>query len=378
MNKYQDTHALGGFIQRIYEAVLKPNDIHQLVNDVRSYVDAPYGAFQIENMQTHELGDSYLINYDDHAIADYAENFITKDPWTLTRLQENHLNTMFFSGHKHVKDKDYINTEFYQDWGRKNGVRHAMGCSFDIDSQYMVKVSFQRHDDQRHFDDDIEYFLNLLQPHISRFVQLSSIFQQHQQNDIAQMLTGLNRPVWVVNNKLDVLFHNEQAQTWMGAGEHLTSQNNKLLAVNSIQQSALEKQVALITQTPHNPKLWQGSHITRSYEKIILGKPGYAENFWLTPLPNCQDPNTSVALITGRKPLPKVDLICHLHGLTQRKAQLCLLLMEGCSSYEAAQHLNISINTVRNNLASCFRQLNVSNQTELMQLLFNSSCINPT
>ena len=373
MKRYDNPQVLSGFIQRIYQATLAPNEIHQLIDDVRSHIEAPYGAFQIEDMQTHELGDCHLINYDDSAINSYAEHFVSKDPWTIKRLENNHLNTMFDSGHKHIRDKDYVKTEFYQDWGRHNGVRHAIGCSFDINDQHMVKVSFQRHDDQTHFNDDCEYFLNLLQPHISRFVQLSSIFQEHQQNNMANMLLALNRPVWVVTDKLDIIFHNDEAQLWMSNGKHLTSAHDKLLTPCHQQQALLHKHIKRVTETPHNPERWLNQY--KAYDQIALGENGYQENFWITPLPSCKDPSTSVALITGRKPLPKVDLLSRIHGLSQRKAQLCLLLMDGYSSQDAAQHLNISINTVRNLLASCFKSLKVNSQTELVQRLFNTSCI---
>lgn len=375
MNKYENPETVGGFIQRIYEAALTPDNIHQLVDDVRAYIDAPYGAFQIENLHTHELGDSHLFNYDESAISTYAENFTTKDPWTIKLLEENKLYGMFSSSIKHVRDKDYINSEFYQDWGKQHDVRYAIGSSFEINHSHMLKVSFQRHSDHTYFDDHIEGFLNLLQPHLSQFVQLSSVFQEQQQDNIAQMLLDLNRPVWVVNEDLEIIFHNHAAQKWMQDGHYLTSHNNQLITKQPQQQNLLAQHVKLTTDLPHNPKLWRGNNGSRGHEKIVLGTPSQNECFWLTPLPNCQDPKTSVALITGRKPLPKVDLIQRIHGLSQRKAQLCLLLMEGFSTSEAAQHLNISINTVRNNLAACFKELNVNNQSELVQHLFNTSCV---
>lgn len=375
MNKYENPEAVGGFIQRIYEAALTPDNIHQLVDDVRVYIDAPYGAFQIENLHTHELGDSHLFNYDESAISTYAENFTTKDPWTIKLLEENKLSGMFSSGIKHVPDKDYINSEFYQDWGKQNDVRYAIGSSFEINHSHMLKVSFQRHSDHTYFDEHIEGFLNLLQPHLSQFVQLSSVFQEQQQSNIAQMLLDLNRPVWIVNKDLEIIFHNHDAHKWMQDGHYLSSHNNQLFTKQPQQQRLLAQQVKLTTELPHNPKLWRDNNGSGGHEKMVLGTPSQNECFWLTPLPNCQDPTTSVALITGRKPLPKVDLIQRVHGLSQRKAQLCLLLMEGYSTSDAAQHLNISINTVRNNLAACFKELNVNNQSELVQHLFNTSCV---
>ena len=375
MNAFVKPEVLGGFIQRIYEAALTPDDIHQLIDDVRIYIDAPYAAFQIENLHTHELGDSHLINYDESAINNYAENYTTKDPWTIKLLEENKLYGMFSSGIKHVRDKDYINTEFYQDWGKQNGVRYAIGSSFEINHSHMLKVSFQRHSDHTYFDDNTEDFLNLLKPHLSKFVQLSSVFQEQQQSNIAQMLLDLNRPVWIVNENLEIIFHNHDAQQWMQQGNYLSSHQNQLVTKLPSQHNQLAEKVKFTIQLPHNPKLWAGINKFDTHGKIVLGTPLQNECFWLTPLPNCQDPTTSVALITGRKPLPKVDLIQRIHGLSQRKAQLCLLLMEGYSTSDAAQHLNISINTVRNNLAACFKELNVNNQSELVQHLFNTSCI---
>jgi len=80
-----------------------------------------------------------------------------------------------------------------------------------------------------------------------------------------------------------------------------------------------------------------------------------------------------LVMITGRKPLPNIDMLIKYHGLTQRQAQICLLLMQGHSLQTSAQKLNISVNTIRNTLATCFRILNIKNQSELIRLLFSSA-----
>ena len=78
-----------------------------------------------------------------------------------------------------------------------------------------------------------------------------------------------------------------------------------------------------------------------------------------------------LVMIVGRKPLPSITTLMHHSKLTQRQAEICILLMQGMTPQSASQKLSISINTFRNTLAVCFRLLKVNNQSELIRALFS-------
>lgn len=367
MNILNDPQIVTGYIQRIYQAVMNPDNIYGVVDDLRSIIDAPYGAFQVENIFTHELGESFLIDYDDGAIETYADYYIERDPWTTEALKQGSLNKAFQASHKVLTDKVYRESEFYQDWGKDNGVRHAIGTSFEIENGHMIKISFQRHSDQSEFSQEVEDFLNLLHPHFQRFVQLSSVYNEYQrkQLDITQSLEHLCRPVWIVNHNLEVIYHNQYAESWMRQGQLLSAVGGRLQTPDFGQLKYLKDQVYKMT-AQYQPSR---SNSNLAAQRIALGVQGDEEVFWLSPF-SLGDDRPSLVLITGRKPIPNAALIQKYHGLTKRQSQVSVSLMQGRTLQQIAQDLNISINTVRNTLAASFKKLKVNNQSEFVALLF--------
>ncbi|MEH6448157.1 MAG: helix-turn-helix transcriptional regulator [Oleispira sp.] len=375
MKPYKDPEVLKQFIQRIYQAVMAPDSIYDVMSDLRSVIDAQFSAFQIEDVITHELGRSFLIDYDDKAIDAYSEYYISRDPWTLAGLENGLLNQSFIAAQRHVSDKVYRETEFYRDWGQYHGVRHAIGCSFDIDDGSMLKISFQRGSDQPPFDQDAETFLNFLHPHFKQFVRLSPMFEEVvlKYSHWQKSLEYLDRPIWVVNADLKIEFMNSQAEQWLEGGKYLNCVQKTLCAANVLEQEKLHLCVKNMSNISVS-SIISDSNVSAKNERVILGTESGNESFWITPFINNTKQN--LVMITGRKALPETAIIMQRHSLTQRQSQLCMLLVQGCSIQEVAAQLNIAVNTARNTLAACFRVLNVSNQSELIRTLLGDVVVN--
>lgn len=369
MKAYKDPEIVKHFIQRIYQAVMEPDSIYDVMSDLRAVVDAPFSAFQIENAVTHELGRSYLIDYDDKAVDIYAKHYIGCDPWTIAGLENGILQQSFHAAQRYVPDSIYRESEFYRDWGRFHNIRHAVGCCYDIDDGSILKLSFQRGADQKPFDTDIEYFLNILHPHFKQFARLSPIFENKniKNMNFKNSLEHFDRPMWIVGANLCIKFMNSQAEQWLSRNECLRSVNNRLLAIDHFDQVTLEHCVQSTCALTKESVVYK-KDINARNERITLGMMGSPECFWITPFINEEKEN--LVLITGRKVIAGVSTLMNRHGLTHRQSQLCTLLAQGSNIQDSALQLNISVNTARNMLAACFRVLKVRNQSELIRVLW--------
>jgi len=367
MNLLSNTNMVSDYIQRIYQAVLNPGSIYEIVNDLRRSIDAPYGAFQLENIHTHQLGESFLIDYDDGAIETYADYYIERDPWTIEVLKRGLINQGFQASHRLIPDKVYRETEFYQDWGKSNSVRHAVGSSFEIEKSQMLKVCFQRHSDQAEFDSEIEQFLNILHPHLQRFVQLSGVFNEYDchQIDISKSFDYINRPVWIVNKNMSIVYYNSQADEWMKKSACFTKKQGKLSALDCQQNRAFKALVSKLTNGKEN----LANLLSCNAMRINVGLSEQEESFWVSPF-SSTDSDSSLVLVVGRKPIPDAEIIQKRHGLSKRQAQIAMLMLQGKGMQEVSNEMNISPNTVRNTLALCFKKLNIKNQSELIMHLF--------
>ncbi len=375
MKPYQDPQVLKHYINRIYQAVLEPEMMAGVFDDLRHVVEAPYGGFQVENIHTHELRQSSVIGYDENYFKGYSDYYIHCEPWTLEGLKRGMFDSPFIPSQRLLADKIYRESEFYRDWGRKYDIRHAIGTTFTLDDGFIFKANFQRHADQEIFDEDIEVFLNLLRPHLSHFVCLSPMFQQPAiaNGSWQQALKHLNRPVWVVNKNLQLVFHNQCADEWLEDGKYLFCKDGLLMTPDHQQQQLLMKRIGQLKEMAASIDMVEAAECTHQYDRISLGNDASGESFWLSPVMESEKSADGLVMITGRKPLPNIDMLIKYHGLTQRQAQICLLLMQGHSLQTSAQKLNISVNTIRNTLATCFRILNIKNQSELIRLLFSSA-----
>jgi len=352
---------ISDYIDRIYQAVLTPEDIPTIMDDLRTLVDAPYSSFQVEGIHNHSLDQMHLVNYDPTSINSYSDYFVSRDPWTQTIINRGMINTPFQCSERLVSDKDYCRSEFYQDWGRHWGVRYAMGSGFQIDQQHILKLAFQRHCDHTPFTVAEEQTLNLLHGHFEQWVRLHGIFSDQQQEISSSLpLDSINRPVWVLDRNMALHYSNHHGQQQLSDNKVFSLSNNQLRLKVHHQHTQLEKRIQLLTHSDH---LLQHA-IQR--EPVFLTIDQQTETFWLIPF---TQHNQRRVILVGQKVIADEQDIESQLGITRRQAQAAMLLTKGHNLADIAQNMNISVHTVRNQLSSCYRELNVANQSELIELV---------
>ena len=352
---------LSHYVDRIYKAVLKPELINGILDDLRYVIESPYSAFQIENTQTQMLSQACLIAYDDTAINQYAGYYIGVDPWMDKGLATGELSESFMLGQRVLSDKEYYQTEFYQDWGRHHGVRHTMGAAFRIDDDHLVKMSFQRHSDQQAFSLKDEGFLNILHPHFQQFVRLCDVFD-HQQADALGVtaMDYMNRPVWLVNASKHLVYCNQEAERWLSNGKLFCLKANTLTCLSSHQQPMLDIHIARLLKQ-HDTKKVPAS-------RFLMQHHDQEETLWLMPM-HVAETNQQLALLIGPKQTPNAIQISQQFTLSPRQGEVASLLAKGENMNTIASHMNLSVNTVRNQLTHCFRKMGINSQSELIQLV---------
>lgn len=359
------------FIQRFYQAIHQPDDVAAVMTELGDYLEAPYTSFQVENPLNHEMRLSIMTNYDPADLQRYGEYYVHHDPWTREVVRRGLIGEDFTLCQSLVSDKDYFNSEFYQDWGRLASVRHAVGTNFDLHDGYMLKIALQRHDGQQAFDQESAQFLNFLRPHIKHFVRLSDVFSQ-QQNQIHSWQKGLDllrRPLWIVNASMRLVYHNAEAEQRMAAADsRITSHHQTLMLTDAKANQLLVARVQALSklsmQGAQRSQLSISDIVSPLQDSITIGQQHSPDNLWLTPLITEQD--SGWVMITASELLPGTEQLRGAFGLSERQAQLCLQLCSGRNLQDSAQALNISISTARNVLAVCFRKLGVTNQSELI------------
>lgn len=261
-------------------------------------------------------------------------------------------------------------------WGRGEGEKsRALSAIFRGEDNQFVEVTFLKASHAGAFTPKEQNYLNLFHLHMAQFFELSSLFQREKVEfeHECQSLKILNRPFWVVNGKL-ALIYQHLPQGLDGSGRPYLFQEEGVLSCHDEDQlKLLALQVtSLIKNSAHsNIKCLQQTE--KDGKKLTLKNDKGIESFWLSVINSTPYEGELLVMIMGRKLLPHKQKLVQLHGLTQRQASLCLLLMEGKTLVQAAQVLDISVNTARNFLSACFRLLRVNNQSELIRLLYSET-----
>ncbi|GLQ33573.1 helix-turn-helix transcriptional regulator [Litoribrevibacter albus] len=363
---FTDPKLITLFINRLYSAVTRPGDLLNILSDLQEQIDSPHAAFQVENLETHDLKTLHMLGYNEQSMQTYEDYFVTCDPWTKTAYARNLDNGVFITGQRILSDKDYRNSEFYIDWGKPFDVCHAIGTSFLLSDGYHAKVSFQRGREQGAFSEEIEAALNLLRPHFGHYIRLAPIFevasryQFHWQFFIHQ----LDRPVFVVDKSLKVIMMNREAEQWMKETALLGVSHGQLFAPDSRQHSHLQKSIDWAS----HPET--ANSATLGFVQLYSGEQ--SENLWTLPLIDFEQSgydSTGMALLIARRRIPHCKMVMEKFSLSQRQAELCLLILEGKTLEEISQDMNVALNTTRNTLIACFSKLGVRNQVQLIQLL---------
>ena len=359
VTKNIESSYLKEMIRRIYQAVLEPEDIFSVFNDIGILINATFTSFKVGDfnvmdqcISTVPIHDSYLVTGESQCLFNI----------------ESEINRLTMSGF-YSSDRAFSGFFFTSE---ENEHGHNILAKFNGIGGVTLSIEFKRQAKQNMFSENTLLFLNYLYPHFVQFFRLSSLFQAKQfeiEND-STSLRYLSRPFWIVDEDLQLIFNNRSSHRLMGWHEYFYCKDGKLCTKDGVQNKRLQGKVRKVSRQYTSSEVGGAEGVFQNSETISLGVELKMENFWIIPaVPN--DSSGGLVVIMARKNMPKSEWLEKNFSLTPRQSQLCLLLMQGCSLTATAQHLQISVNTVRNLLAACFRVLDVNNQSELIRLLYS-------
>ena len=364
VTKNLETDYLKKMIQRIHRAVLEPDAIFNVINDLGVLIDSPIARCKVVDFSIANLAELSTPEYQSCLSEVDSQCFVIADSKT---------NLLGKFGRKLVNDGP---PGFFSS-AKGCGNCHVISAEFSTEDGVKFRVEFKRQYQQKAFSENTMRFLNYLHPHFVQYFRLSNLFQNQQlklEGD-STPLKHLSRPLWIVNKNLKLIFCNQHPHHLMEWNECFSCANGHLYTKDDTQNKLLQEKVRRISQQNSCSGSLDSEEIFQNCEVISLAVESHEENFWIMPMV-ANHGSGDLVMITGRKKLPKKDWLENNFNLTPRQSQLCLLLMQGCSLTVTAQHLQISVNTVRNLLAACFRVLEVNNQSELIRLLYSEILLN--
>ena len=310
-------------------------------------------------------------NYDYKARQDYAAYYYKLDPFANAIRGNGTLG--IFAGHELVDLDDFRRSEVYNEYCRRIGIFHSVGAGQKLGATTRLMLGIHRPIEREDFDAEHRKSLEIVLPHLSRSVQMSSLLAAAnlQQHLACEMFGALTVAVIATDAKGTVIYANHVADRLLAAGDGLTVRQARLTTRNPKHEASLLRAIAaaslIVTGEVTSPN---DVLLVRRIHKRPL-------SVLIAPL----DVRTTGGLADAsaivfandpewRRP-PATTALAALYILTRAEARLLEALLQGERIAEYADRVGISTNTANTQLKQIFAKTGTNRQSDLMRQMFS-------
>jgi DNA-binding CsgD family transcriptional regulator len=363
-------------IERIYDAALAPELWADFLEALAETVDGHVVNLAFTHTSRPETAMSFSVRWDPEAKRLYHERYCVLDPWANAALARGLLRTGVVGlGRSIVAPRDYERTEFHNEFGRISGLTSGFTAVIRAEASGIATLNASQRRTGRQFNDEDLRLLHRLLPHLQRS------FQVHER---LSALSAAGRAAEDVIDRLPfgvALFDaagravlvNHVAQQILDTRDGLSLRDRTLVTASVSQTTELRALVAGAIAASRGDPLGSGG-------AMAIGRPSLKRPLQLlvTPLRgvgaalmvSSATPYVAVFISDPEQhPLTDEAILRRFFGLTPAETRLSLQLLQQKSVEEAAEILEISMNTARTYMKKLFEKTGTRRQAELIQLL---------
>lgn len=374
----KETQALLDAVGRIYEAALEDDGWETAVSAVCDAMGAPFGNLSVIDTGAAHLNFYRGVNYDPDRIASYESHYLAINPFrrVLCAVSERVVD-----GFELVSEPEYTRSEFYNDWAKPQQLHYQCGYVFNHRGEQVVLLNIAR---PRHYgsfgEDDLDV-LRAVAPHLKRALGLRGRVWglSQERNALAGAMEALAFGVVLIDEDERPCHANAAARAALAAGEGLVERGRRLGASVPAESEDLRRLIHEAVQAGLGAGGGGGGgsvRLTRPSQVHPLLVQVYplrgAEGDGM-PAPTAMARAVLVISDPGGIAAPAAEVLRLAFGLTSAESRLVALLAKGFELREAAENLQISKETARNQLKAVFAKTDTHRQAELMRLVASLS-----
>src|SRR5690625_244571 len=272
--------------------------------------------------------------------------------------------------------EQYQSTEIYREYLYPERLHYLLVHEVYSDENLCIRIAADRRLEQGPYGEVDKHLLAQLSPHLIEAARLRLRLQDQQARIemLESSLSNMGVGVLSLGTTGEVLEGNEQAQRLLQQHGQLKVRNQRLCIEAARGRRLRDVLNDFLKQTGGEPPEAVNIHV----EGL-----GNAADLQLVVKPLCK---TSVGAVAGtvakvfinevgaRRPGLDPSRLQEMFSLTDREADLAVLVAEGCSPPEAAERLGVSINTVKTHLRGIYDKLGVRRLAKVATIL-NSSMV---
>jgi DNA-binding CsgD family transcriptional regulator len=368
-------------VETLSEALLHLYSLVPPADDWRPFLDTCLAIFDARSVSMliipqdkTQLGMMASSSTDDAAQKEkrsetYVNRYFQSDPFVGLPLDVP-ITLHEFLGSKNLEDNDY-----YQHFLKPLGNYFLIGVDVRSESGFTMRFRISRREDKEDFDQEDKEILNLLVPHLQQLVRHVGEYDnlQSEQGVYSGAVELLAVGAAMVKANGQIARSNRIANEILSEGDGVALVDGKIkIADENVakQFTRILESLDLNEREPGPPAVLR---VQRPSGKVDLGlvvRPVVhrtqvhgSDNVVAAVL--LSDPDRGGAV--------SMKALKELFDLTNMEAALTCELAEGLSVSEAAERLNIAVNTARSHLRAIFEKTDTGRQAQLIRLVLKSA-----
>ena len=257
----------------------------------------------------------------------------------------------------------------YTEWMRPNGFRTGFNLAVMKRDACVGALTTITRDDRPSTPAGMAR-LSQLAPHIRRSVAITDLFEAEQRKArlFQQVIDNLAHPVMLVAEDMRLLYANPSAETLLRDEVLVRQTDGRLVLAYAPAQAS----VAHAVELGHRDEVLLGA-VGIGVPLARLERPSIVHVLPLARRPNARLAPRAMAAIfvaaPGSNPLPAIEAIAALFGLTAAEKRIAALAADGLTRSEIAEASGVSDHTVKSQLRVVYDKTGTRDQRQLQLLM---------
>jgi len=372
----------------LYGSVLEPDDVHSALMRINRWLDCD-GAYLVGWNKTGGSVVTSMVIADElhHGEGPYKAYYHSIDP--RRAYMEVKKNAPFTACHHHF-DQRYVNrSEFYQDFVIPHGLRYIMGGNIFHSEDRDIFIAFNHVAGRPEFSREKLARASALQAHLTKWsaMMMHADALRGALSAGSNALEALDQGVIALNQRLQVIFANSEAQSILGPGLVRAGLGLQLIEGPNFYQRLRRVDLTRVSETFTAVQTRQNESTRCLVSILAIAREGSANHMLPVGMQGMssveQLPGTEEGLFDGLVRPNLVVLVCkseganpiesehlrQLFGLTPAESKLAAALAKGMSTRDYGDNNHVSINTIRTQIRALLAKTGAGNLRALVGML---------